>query len=262
MTTTHVTLGDLWDHPRPEDVPWLDRPGAKATNAVEADWQRDGLVILPGFMPEDRVDAYCRAFQGGWGIGTPYLESSELRDVALYAPLVEIIGSLVGEPVGLHLNLTWWRSTERDWHQDDYLNPPYVNGHYAASWVALADIHPDSGPFEFLRGTHRWPLIRQAKVLEAMGEDGSDPDWPWRSEALLTPLVEAEIERRGLEPEAFVARKGDVLIWHGRLLHRGSRPKVPGMERRSLISHYSGIFHRHDMPRISTHNGGGRYFVL
>ena len=45
----------------------------------------------------------------------------------------------------LHLALTGWISTQRDWHQDDYLNPPFVANWYAAVWMALDDISAESG---------------------------------------------------------------------------------------------------------------------
>ena len=37
---------------------------------------------------------------------------------------------------------------------------------------------------------------------------------------------------------AFHARKGDVLIWHRRLVHRGSVAAVPGMRRPALVCDY------------------------
>jgi len=52
-----------------------------------------------------------------------------------------------------------------------------------------------------------------------------------------------------------------VLIWHGRLLHRGSRPTNPSLLRRALISHYSGINHRPDMPARVTDPNGMQYFA-
>jgi len=163
----------------------------------------------------------------------------------------------------LHLNLTGWVSTERDWHQDNYLNPPEVNGHYAGVWTALDQIQADAGPFEFVPGSHRWPIIRQAKVLELLGYDnGDDPSWPWASERLLTPFFEREIASTGLKPERFLGAKGDVLIWHSRLVHRGSLPERPNAERRSMIAHYSAISRRADMRRTRQHPGGGQYFFL
>src|SRR5438552_11002670 len=80
--------------------------------------------------------------------------------------------SLIGEPMMLHLALTGWVSTERTWHQDDYLNPAHVAGWYAAVWMALDDnIHSDSGPFEYLPGSHRWPTLRRDKVISFLTEE-------------------------------------------------------------------------------------------
>ena len=50
----------------------------------------------------------------------------------------------------LHLNLTGWISSERNWHQDDYLNSAEINGWYLAVWMALDDVSPNSGPFQFI----------------------------------------------------------------------------------------------------------------
>ena len=133
----------------------------------------------------------------------------------------------------LHLTLTGWVSTERNWHQDDYLNPPFVNSWYAAVWVALDRIDPDSGPFEYVPGSHAWPLLRGDKVRAHMLEEEAearDPEtgaglWPTLSEKLVVPAIEAELASKQSRTEHFLAEKGDVLIWHGRLMHRGSSPR-------------------------------------
>jgi hypothetical protein len=186
----------------------------------------------------------------------------EIRDLCLYQPLMDRLEHLIGEPLGLHLNLTGWVSTDRDWHQDDYLNPPEVSGHYVAVWFALDEIKPDCGPFAFVAGSHRWPLIRRERVLSLLHLDRNDRSWPTQSERLLTPFFEAEIARRGLGVERFLGKKGDVLIWHARLAHCGSHAARPGAERRAIISHYSALSHRSDMPLVRRHPGGGHYFVL
>ena len=59
----------------------------------------------------------------------------------------------------------------------------------------------------------------------------------------------------------YLPKKGDVLLWHSRLIHRGSKANVPGMERRALIVHYSGINHRQDMPQAEPY-GDGYIFPL
>ncbi len=115
-----------------------------------------------------------------------------------------MLRELIGKETMLHLNLTGWISTERDWHQDDDLNPGPVNSWYAAVWIALDTIDPASGPFEFIPGSHRWPLPRGEKVRAFMTAeerarsiaDAGFDIWP----KLTEPAIEAEIRERGAAP--------------------------------------------------------------
>jgi SAM-dependent methyltransferase len=264
-----LSWSDLGDEAEDAELPPLDRTAVAPAklSSEQRSWRDNGYLILPRFMPNELIDRYCEVRTQikdpqGWPEGTPYLHVPEIRDLCCYAPLSVKLQHLLGEPMALHLNLTGWVSTERDWHQDDYLNPPTINSHYAAAWIALDDIRTDAGPFEFVPGSHRWPFIRQANVLSLLDLDPGDESWPWRSERLLTPFFETELERRCLVAERFLAQRGDVLIWHSRLLHRGSPPRRPGAERRSLIAHYSGINRRPDMGPARRHNAGGYYFLM
>lgn len=241
------------------------------------DWNDEGVVVLKGFMPEDLMVAYedcwisCNA-EGtrenftmtsplGWDYCTPYRDHEAVLDILSYGPLHAEMEKLVGEPVGVHLNLTGWVTTTRDWHQDSYLNPPNVGDYYIAAWIALDTIHPDSGPFQYVAGSHKWPQVTREKILDALEPHERDHRWPTHSERVLTPLFEQEIVERNAEVTTHLAERGDVLLWHGRILHRGSLANVPGMERRALIAHYSGINHRQDMPPAIQH-GGGWYFPV
>jgi hypothetical protein len=236
-------------------------------SAEQRAWRENGYLIVPRFIPDHLIEAYCAVrrqvpLAEGWASPTPYLDVPEIRDLCLYKPLSDLLEHLIGEPMGLHLNLTGWVSTERNWHQDDYLNRLPVNGHYAGVWTALDRILADVGPFEFVPGSHSWPVIRQAKVLQQLDcASTDDPSWPWRSERLLTPFFEQEIERRGAAIERFLGDKGDVLVWHARLLHRGSLATRPDAERRSMIAHYTAVSRRTDMPVVRRHPGGGLYFL-
>lgn len=237
--------------------------------ASPADWNDQGVVILPNFIPEDLMLAYEDCWTtanadrpGGWPDCTPYRRHQELFDICTYGPLGDVITGLIGEPGGVHLNLTPWVSTERDWHQDSYLNPPHVGDFYAAVWIALESIHPDSGPFQYVPGSHRWPQVTREKILAALPPQKRDHRWPKYSEEVLTPLFEEEIALRQATIITHLPKRGDVLLWHGRLMHRGSRPNVPGLQRKSLIAHYSGINHRHDMQEAQQAPSGGWYFPI
>lgn len=250
-------------------VPPLDKSNCDESNldADQSFWRDNGYLIKEKFIPDDLIDRYCelRARHpsvGGWSCPVPYMYVEELRDISLYKPTMEMMEKLIGEEMGLHLNLTGWVSTDRNWHQDDYLNPPYINSWYCAVWVALEDIHPDCGPFEFVPGSHKWPLMKSHKVrMFLKAEERNDIGWPSIAERFVNDVAEEEIGKRQLPRQKFIAKKGDVLFWHGRLMHRGSYANVPGMERKTLISHYSGISHRVDMPVYQCDKNGKIYFV-
>ena len=254
------------DWPHRNELPWLDNEENEPETDMQAEWQDDGLVILPQFMPEEFIEDYKKAWlkdneerPRGWPFDVPYMYVPALGDMLAYKPMTDIMTDLIGEPLGVHLNLTGWVSTQRNWHQDGYLNPDTNRDFYMAVWIALDDIDPDSGPFQFVRGSHKFPVITNEKILEALGDNAvADPKWPVRSEEILTPLFEQLIEDADLQVEDFIAKKGDVLLWHSRLMHRGSTPNNPDIQRRSCIAHYSGITHRPDMP-IPLSRLGGKY---
>src|ERR1051325_8798207 len=147
-------------------------------------WQESatGVIILENYLPGSLIDSYIalRSKLGprGWAdIGAPYQFYRELMDLCLYPS--SFMAAAFGVPMGVHLNLTDWVSTERDWHSDQYLNPQSVGDKYIAAWFALEDIDPKSGPFQYIPGSHLWPVITRDKVFDNISaEEAASPDWP------------------------------------------------------------------------------------
>lgn len=269
-----LTLTDLEETWPVEATPGPER---EPQTIRQRRWSKNGVVIEPLFDPShialERYEnewvtnhggelgnfkSYARP--GGWSYATPYMRHAALRALACNGALAELLEELTGEPMGVHLCLTGWQSTRRDWHRDQYLNEPYVGGFYAAVWLALDQIEPDAGPFQYVLGSHTGAPISQAKIKEVLGPDGQGPDWPKHSERILTPLFTEQLQSARVSTH--LAYRGEVLVWHGRLLHRGSTPINPSLERRALIMHFSGIHHRPDMPPAVQHINGGYYFPL
>ncbi len=252
-----IRYADFSAPPPDEMLPRLDRSVLDTSTLTpeQVEWRRDGVLILRDFIPDEITEPYIKrreAYErpGGWVEGHSYQFVPEMRQLALYPPLMEKLKLVIGEEMMLHLCLTNWVTSQRAWHQDDYLNPSFVNCWYAAVWIALGDIEPDCGPFEYIPGSHRWPLMRGEKVRELLGKSGKEVHelhWPKTSEFFTTPAVEYEMKLRRQKSKSFLAKRGDVLIWHARLMHQGSLAKTPGKERRSLIAHFSGVNHRPDI---------------
>jgi ectoine hydroxylase-related dioxygenase (phytanoyl-CoA dioxygenase family) len=95
-----------------------------------------------------------------------------------------------------------------------------------------------------------------------LNPDERDHRWPKFSERLLTPMFQQMMDDKGVPAVNHLPSRGDVLIWNGRLLHRGSTANIKGMERRALIAHYSGINHRQEMPAAKKARNAGYYFPL
>lgn len=248
-----------------------------------SEWNAEGVVLLRGFFSADELEPYEREWAHahgylgsaaddlglpillasnphGWADSCPYMTHDALRKLCCNPRLGELLRGLTGDDMAVNLNLTGWVSTERDWHADSYLNEPEVGDYYAAVWVALADINPLSGVFQYVPGSHKWPQITRETIGRYF--DIEDPSWPKQSETILTELFEEEIESRHATVVSHVPKRGDVLVWHGRLLHRGSKPLRPGVSRPALIAHYSGVHHRPRMPDAVQHENGGWYFPI
>lgn len=263
-------------------LPSLDSLTVPPPEPSPADWTDTGVVHLPRIIPKDLRDDYRDEWwdahggpgswrdltpgehlnvvrrPGGWNDCTPYMRVASIRRIA--AVFATALRALLGEDGGMHLNLTGWVTTTRDWHQDSYLNPAHVGDAYAAAWIALDDVHPDSGVFQYVPGSHRWPQVTRDKIGEHV--DLSDPRWPILSEQVLSPLFEEEIKRREAEVVRYVPNGGDVLLWHGRLLHRGSLAHTTGAYRPGLIIHFSGVETRRDFPRAKLAAEGGYIFPI
>lgn len=240
---------------------------------------QDGVVIVPGLIPDELIDQYesewkeangfervdedgviHAARRGGFN-DTDYMRYPSVYALATYGPLGAEIEKIIGEPAGVHLGLTGWVSTERDYHQDGYLNEECVGDYYAAVWIALGDVHPDSGPFQYIPGSQRWGrTITKEKIGQVV--DLRNPMWPKHSEDVLSPIITAEIAHRAAQVATYLPKKGDVLIWDPLVFHRGSAPVQHGAYRPSAIFHYSGLTHRTDMPPAQQAPGGGWAFPL
>lgn len=282
--TAH-TLPDPADRrpvpPHPEGRPWTL---ADLTEDIPLDvdlaWNTSGVLLCPAMFDDELIERYKDEWLAANGplhrhpdgtVDAPriggynevgYLQSPALMEMCTSAQVAQIWEMLLGEPAGVHLNLTGWVSTQRQYHSDFYLNEKCVGDHYGAVWVALDDVHPDSGPFEYFPGSHRWSgVVTKTKIGQVV--DLADPRWPAHSEDVLAPLIEAEAAERGVEKVTHLPKKGDVLFWHGRTYHRGSKANVPNSYRGAAIAHFSGINHRTDMPPAVKHpRHGGYYFPL
>ena len=97
------------------------------------------------------------------------------------------------------------------------------------------DITADSGPLFYHPGSHRLPYLFSAE-LGIPADAARTGIEAYRN--TYEPAIAALVKRNGFDTPHFLAKKGDVLIWHHNLIHGGSAVTDPHSTRKSLVCHY------------------------
>jgi len=156
-------------------------------------------------------------------------------------------------------SLTFYRGSQQPAHVDY----PYVRcqtnlAHLAASWIPLEDIHADSGPLIYYPGSHK--LDVSGFFDWGHGSIVYEPD-STKSPADFSAYLQQRVKDSGIRPEIFLPKRGDVLIWHGNLIHQGSEIKNQALTRKSYVTHYTSYEsyppeHRRPNEEGLAENGG------
>jgi ectoine hydroxylase-related dioxygenase (phytanoyl-CoA dioxygenase family) len=218
--------------------------------SIKEFYDKNGYVILKKAIPDELIEKYEKVWMQhvsdrrdergnleGWGNDFDvYLDHPEIMDILCHDSIARTFVD-VNKAVALHKNVTDFVSTEQGWHQDAAFAYREAGENYQGAWVALEDIGPEAGPFEIVPGSHNWDCD-----LTVLYPDIKDQPGQLREGVRSHDFFEKEIEKRGAEMVSFIAEKGDVIIWHGHLVHRGSMPQNRNITRKSLIGHYCNLF--------------------
>jgi phytanoyl-CoA hydroxylase len=227
-------------------------------------WMHYGYVILKGAVEPKLIDAYladvydlfdekCLNVMISAGYNT-YTPVKDWKDPDYYKHGLRIIdfhnSSVCAKKLSLHKNivrflthifrqqavlmqsLTFMKSTQQEIHQDFAYVIAEIPSHMCASWVALEDIHPDSGPLIYYPGSHTNPVFDWGDGMYRTGQST-------RNDHEFAEHIHSRCREAGQSLEHFTPRKGDVLIWHGNLAHGGALAANPALTRKSYVTHYS-----------------------
>ena len=253
---------------------------AEADVTVRApNFERDGFLVLPRFFAPDQIDGTAAALRRllqeqadqvvvdnlrngqrtfwadavnrqtrAFKFNDLYLLSPEVRGLALGAELAGILAGLLGEAPVLCNSLNFERGSGQPRHIDSLYMTPRTPHALIAAWVAFEDVHPGAGPLSYFPGSHRIPLytFNDGTHHAASGEMA---DW--------FDYIDVQLRLRGLREQHFLARKGDVFIWHADLVHGGSPITDPTRTRSSLVCHYFGESdcRERQMDLVPSHRG-------
>lgn len=259
----------------------------RTERTLRTDWERDGFVILRHFYSRNQVqtinhlvdrlwreretlqapitiDAHLESPEQRRGllrdmpeaarrvpykVNDLYLDCEEIRRVALSLRLCDVLSELLeGTPLLCNTQNFEHGSRQPD-HVDSLHMAPRRPDAMIGCWIALDPVTTSNGPVRYYPGSHRIPSWQFAG-----GGPGARPGdrKEWQQ------YIRREVRERGIHPRIFTAQPGDILIWHSRLLHGGSRIQEPGHTRRSMAAHYfRQQDYRHHLWRVRRRHENG-----
>ena len=210
-------VAKLWNE-RPADLA-VSPPGPAGPTAF-ADW--DGPVREIGYRIPDL-----------------HSHSPHARELYLHPQIFRFVELIYGAPAIAFQSLYFEYGSQQGLHRDPMFVVTDPPSHLLASWIALEDITPDSGPLAYVPGSHHLPWY-EFEPGSVVCNQGVSPE----RRAEFRDWTQAQMRERGLEVAPFTCRRGDAFIWHAGLVHGGTPIENPAKTRRSFVVHYCTAAHK------------------
>jgi ectoine hydroxylase-related dioxygenase (phytanoyl-CoA dioxygenase family) len=169
-----------------------------------------------------------------------HISSFHAGRLSLAAPVQEFLRAIFRAPPVALQSLTFWKGSQQPTHIDY----PYVRmqrrlPYLAASWIPLEDVHPDAGPLEYFPGAHRTGVT--GFFDWGGGEITPQPEKATKNGTQFASYLDEKLESASIQPVVFCPKKGDILVWHANMPHRGTRIRNDELTRKSYVTHYTGF---------------------
>lgn len=208
-------------------------------------WSSNGYLILEGLIDTDTCDAVNReidelqqtgrlSFSYGNKLMFANKKSALIKDITNSAALTTLLQFLLDKEVVPFQTINFIHGSGQRAHSDSIHMTTYPLGYLIAVWIALEDVSHDNGPLFYYPGSHKLPYLlnndfNEGSTLLTLGKKDY-PDY----EDVLEELVTTQ----DFEKQEFLAKKGDVLIWHANLVHGGAPIVNKSLTRKSMVVHY------------------------
>jgi phytanoyl-CoA hydroxylase len=160
--------------------------------------------------------------------------SQNLLSLSLHEKLHDFYFSATEKTPVATQSLYFPRGSTQSLHRDPCYVVTSPVPYLMAAWIALEDIHIDSGPLMYVPGSHRLPYnpLNTGDII--FHEPGvTDTSKKNHMEAL-----KSEIEKIKLPTEFFTPKMGQALIWHHSLVHGGAPVNDETLTRNSYVIHF------------------------
>jgi ectoine hydroxylase-related dioxygenase (phytanoyl-CoA dioxygenase family) len=147
--------------------------------------------------------------------------------------LIALASRLFGKPARPFAVINFMKGSRQHLHQDMAVFHIHPWNYLIGAWIACEDISPESGPLVFYPGSHRAPFFEGFADYPQTNLRTAD-------EALAAAYQRYADDVASRYPrQEFLPRAGQVLLWHGMLVHGGAAVLRPGTSRKSMVIHYT-----------------------
>ncbi|MBI2731379.1 MAG: phytanoyl-CoA dioxygenase family protein [Sphingobacteriales bacterium] len=247
------------DFPDKESTAWLDvndsaiaapqkENFSSFTPSVQEqikNWSRDGYLVLEKLFDEAACDSISSEVEKLVNSGIVHYThdnkimfanklSRPIKDATYHPILKSLLEFLLDKEVIPFQTLNFNYGSNQKAHSDSIHMTTYPLGYLIAAWIALEDIHPDSGPLFYYPGSHTLPYL----LNDDFGNISNRFALGNKSYSDYEEVMQDIIEKEKLQPKIFLPKKGDVLIWHANLIHGGMPVVNKSLTRKSMVIHF------------------------
>ncbi len=242
------------------DSPWLDAAGINSTTIKNKDgfelfsaemqkniteWPQNGYAILPNFYTKEECDTINNEVELLLATKTAKQRFDERIIFAIHQSekvyalsskplLLNFLHFILGKEVKLFQSLNFTHGSNQRAHSDTIHMTTHPLGYMIAAWIALEDIDAESGPLFYYPGSQKLPYV----LNEDYDHGGNFFMLGKNAYSKYEDAIEQVIQNNQLKKEIFLAKKGDVFVWHANILHGGSAIINPALTRKSMVLHF------------------------
>ncbi len=213
--------------------------------AQKTEFDKNGFLVLNQFFADNQIDTINsevdkivasgkKKFAHRHKLMFAIDESDYLMKIGKNPEIQRILNVLLGDRAILFQSINFDFGSEQATHSDSIHMTSYPLGGLIAIWIALEDIGEDQGPLHYYPGSHLLPYY----LNEEYNNTGTSLKLGDKGYVAYEKMIEAKIAESGLKRVNFMAKKGDVLIWHANLFHGGNLQTNKSKTRKSMVMHY------------------------
>ena len=207
-------------------------------------WSEKGYVVLDAFYSNEEVDAIntevdrlIKTKKASWRYNRILFAnkiSNLINNTGTSKKLTTVLSLLLGKEVRLFQSLNFIQGSQQKSHSDFIHMTTFPKGNLIAVWIALEDTTLENGLLHYYPGSHKLPYILN-NDFDNVGTKYRLGDKTYGD---YEDKIAEVIQQNKLKKEVFLAKKGDLLIWHANLLHGGEPVLDKNATRKSMVFHY------------------------